>query len=514
MPDGTKLLAELGTLSPGNVYFRAHNLLTSGDGTPALKWGSTNVYTEDASGNPVYDWSIIDSIFEAYLARGVRPYVQIGFMPEALSRKPQPYQHSWTPHAKYDEIYTGWAYPPTNWQKWGDLCTEWARHCVEKWGRAEVETWYWQAWNEANIGYWRGTPEEFRTLHDYAVAGVRRALPNAKIGGCDAAGGGGQFFRDFLNHALHEANTATGQTDLRLDFVSFHSKGHPRFIEADETAPGHVRMGIANQLRTIDETFALIASYPELKNTPIVIGESDPDGCAACQGPQFGYRNTTMFSSYTVASFARKHELAQKHGVNLEGALTWAFEFEATPLFAGFRVLATRGGLALPVLNAFRMMAQMHGDRVFAESDAMVSLDDIVANGVRGDTPDVGVLASLSETGDKLFVLLWHYHDDDLPGPPADVSLTLQNLPAPLAAKGHVPVTAFRVDERHGNTYTAWREMGSPPEPTSEQASALEAASVLAPANDVAASVEVADDQTSRLSLLLPRQGVVLLVVE
>ncbi len=97
-------------------------------------------------------------------------------------------------------------------------------------------------------------------------------------------------------------------------------------------------MGIANQLATIDEGFRLVASYPELKRTPIVIGESDPDGCAACQGSQLGYRNTTMYSSYTAAAFARTHDLAGRHAVNLEGALTWAFEFEDQPYFAGFRV--------------------------------------------------------------------------------------------------------------------------------------------------------------------------------
>src|SRR5262249_39507868 len=79
MKDGRKLLAELGQLAPKHVYFRAHNLLTSGDGTPALKWGSTNAYAEDAQGHAIYDWTIVDRIFDTYLQRGLKPYVQIGF---------------------------------------------------------------------------------------------------------------------------------------------------------------------------------------------------------------------------------------------------------------------------------------------------------------------------------------------------------------------------------------------------------------------------------------------------
>lgn len=95
-------------------------------------------------------------------------------------------------------------------------------------------------------------------------------------------------------------------------------------------------MGISHQLKGIDGGFSIIASYPALKDKPIVIGESDPEGAAAAQGPELGYRNGTMYSSYTAASFARKHDIADKHGVNLAGALTWAFEFEDQPYFAGF----------------------------------------------------------------------------------------------------------------------------------------------------------------------------------
>ena len=158
---GAKLIGELGALDSNRVYFRAHNLLTSGDGTPALKWGSTGAYREDAQGNPLYDWRILDHIFDTYRARGVRPYVEIGFMPRELSIQPDPYQHRWAP-GNNANLFTGWAYPPKDYRKWGELVYEWARHCVQRYGRAEVETWYWEVWNEANIGYWKGTPEEFR----------------------------------------------------------------------------------------------------------------------------------------------------------------------------------------------------------------------------------------------------------------------------------------------------------------------------------------------------------------
>ncbi|RYD40630.1 MAG: beta-xylosidase, partial [Verrucomicrobiaceae bacterium] len=468
MKDGKKLLGELGELKPKDVFFRAHSLLVTGEGTHALKWGSTNAYTEDAQGNPVYDWTIVDRIFDSYLERGVRPYVQIGFMPQAMSTKPEPYRHYWTPKAKYDDIYTGWAYPPKDWDKWEELVYQWAKHSVEKYGEKEVLTWYWQTWNEPNIGYWRGSRDEFFRLHDHAIKAVRRAIPGAKVGGPDLAGGaGGDFLKSFLDHCVRGKNKATGETGTPTDFISFHAKGQPKDID------GRVQMGISSQLKDIDAAFSVIARYPEFANTPIVIGESDPEGCAACQGPNLAYRNGTMYSSYTAASFPRKLDLADKHGVNLEGALTWAFEFEDQPYFAGFRSLATNG-VDKPVLNVFRMFSKMDGDRLPVTSDSAVSLPDMLRSGVRKQA-DVSAFASMSEK--KVSVVVWHYHDDDLAGPNAAVSLKIPGLPVTNAT---AKVTHYRVDENHGNSFTLWKSMGEPQKPTSEQYAELETAGKLA----------------------------------
>jgi len=495
MTNGRKLVAELGELAPKQVFFRAHNLLSSGDGTPALKWGSTGAYREDADGKPVYDWTIVDRIFDTYLARGVRPYAQIGFMPKDLSIKPEPYQHKWTPRARYEEIYTGWTYPPKDYAKWAELVFQWTKHCVEKYGRAEVESWYWETWNEPNIGYWRGTPAEFRKLHDYAIDAVRRALPTARVGGPDTAGSGGRFTRDFLEHCLRGTNYATGKIGTPIDFISFHAKGSP------VTTNGHVRMGIASQLRNIDDGFRIVASYPELKSKPIVIGESDPEGCAACQGSSLAYRNGTMYSSYTAASFARKHDLAEKHGVNLEGALTWAFEFEDQPYFAGFRSLASNG-IDKPVLNVFRMFAMMRGRRLDVESSGAMALDDIVRRGVRGQ-PDISALASVD--GRKLWVMAWHYHDDDVPGPEASVELELNGI---SLGSGETKVQHFRIDQEHSNAFTAWKKLGSPQQPTPEQYAQLERMGKLAV---LATGVTQVENSQTTLKFPLPRQAVSLI---
>jgi len=501
MKDGRKLLHEFGSLRPEDAYFRAHNLMTSGDGVPALKWGSTGMYSEDRNGNPIYNWTIIDRIIDTYRAAKMHPYLELGFMPEALSTHPEPYQHEWRPGANYNAIATGWSYPPKDYKKFGDLVYNWVKHCVDRYGRDEVNRWYFEVWNEANISsYWHGTPEEWYKLHDYAVDGVRRALPTARVGGPDVAGSGGKFMQNFLEHVTTGTNFATGRRGTPTDFLSFHAKGAPGFTD------GHVRLGIAAQLRTTDAGFALIAASPELKAKPIVIGEFDPDGCAACQGPQLGYRNTTMYSSYVADTYMRALQIADRRGVNLDAALTWAFEFEDQPFFAGQRTLANNG-IDLPVMNVFRMFSHMSGERVSATSSAEIPLDAIVRDGVR-TAPDVGVTAALD--GRKLTVFLWHYHDDDLPGPEAAIELSLSHLPA---AAAEARVTTYRIDATHSNAFTVWKGMGSPTAPNDRQYAELLKAGQLA--TDVTAPATLAiQNGGATLTHSLPRQGVSLLVIE
>ena len=134
------------------------------------------------------------------------------------------HQHMWTPTAKYDEIYTGWSHPPKDYAKWASSRTSGRNTASRKLRACRSRAVVFETWNEANIGYWRGTPEEFRKLHDYAIDGVRRALPTARVGGPDTAGSGGQWMRDFLEHQLRGKNFATGGTARR----SISSRFTPR----------------------------------------------------------------------------------------------------------------------------------------------------------------------------------------------------------------------------------------------------------------------------------------------
>ena len=503
MKDGRKLLSELSALSSVPVYVRAHSLLSSGDGIPSLKWGSTNAYTEDANGNPVYNWHIIDSIFDTYIQRGMKPLAQIGFMPEALSTNPIPYKHNWKPGDPYSNIITGWAYPPKDYNKWRELVFQWVKHSVERYGKKEVESWYWEVWNEPN-GYWKGTQEEYFKLYDYAADGLKKALPTARIGGLDIAGtsgsGGTKFMTAFIKHCLYETNFATGKTGSPLEALLFHAKGSPSLKN------GVVWMNMSPQLRDIAAGMKMAMAYPETKNLPLIVGESDPEGCAACgmaTNPSNAYRNGTMYSSYTAATFARKYELADQYGANLIGAVSWSFEFENQPWFYGFRDLATNG-VDKPVLNIFRMFGMMKGYRVQTESNRMYKLQTILDSSIRGKT-DIGALATKDKN--SAAIMIWNYHDEDKQSETENITVTIEGMPAKKCILTH-----YRIDNEHSNSYELWKKMGSPQNPSSLQINQLEDAGQLA---TLEKNVTLNNKNGKAvIAIELPRQGVSLLKMD
>jgi xylan 1,4-beta-xylosidase len=499
MKDGTKLLSELAALSPVPVYVRCHNLLTSGDGIPALKWGSTNAYTEDARGRPVYDWHITDSIFDTYVHRGMKPLAEIGFMPEALSTHPQPYRHHWRPGVRYDSVYTGWAWPPLDYKKWEELVYQWVRHCVQRYGVKEVNSWLWEVWNEPNIGYWKGTQEDYIRLYDYAAAGVKKALSSARVGGPATTGPGGKsaagWLRNFLSHCDTGMNAATGKRGVPIDFISYHAKGSPKIVN------GHVQMNMAPQLTDVARGMEIVAASA-FKDRPIYITECDPEGCAACgmaTNPENAYRNGTMYSSYTAASFSRLYELADRYGVNLAGAISWSFEFENQKWFDGFRDLATNG-VDKPVLNVFRMYGMMEGKRLRVAYEKEIPLDSLLRHSVHGDQPDVHALAALGQH--SLSVMAWNYHDADSAGPEATGRIYFKNLPA-----RKFRVMVYVIDDKHNNSYEVWKKMGSPQQPTDEQYKELERVGRLQPEME-ASDVDLKDRSDWSLLLHVPRHAV------
>ncbi len=499
MKNGKKLLSELAALSPVPVHIRTHNLMTSGDGTPALKWGSTNMYTEDSLGNPIYSWTIVDKIFDTYIERKMKPLVEIGFMPEALSTHPEPYRHHWAPGTSA-KLETGWSYPPKDYNKWAELIYQWVKHDIDRYGKGEVESWYWEVWNEPDIFYLnsQNKVEDYCKMYDYASDAVKRALPTARIGGPHSTGGGAWFLKLFLQHCLSGTNAATGKIGAPIDYVAFHAKGSPKIVN------GVVYMGIKSQLDNVKDNLSVITSFPEIKKLPVIIGESDPEGCAACgimTNPENAYRNGTLYSSYEAASISRIYDMADYYGVNLIGAVNWSFEFENQPWFAGYRSLATNG-VDKPVLNVFRMLGMMTGERVDVSGNLPYNFKTICDSGVRGKQTDINALACRDKN--IVTVLLWNYHDLDIKDNGSPVVLNIKGIPAQEAK-----LTQYRIDNKYSNSYEVWKKMGSPQSPTTGQIAALEKAGKLA-ALSAPEQIKITNN-TASIKMQLPRQAVSLL---
>ncbi len=494
-PEGRGLLQQLARLCACKFHDRTHNLLTTGNGTPALKWGSTNAYTVDAAGRSIYDWKILDHIFDTYKAAKIIPYVEIGFMPRALSAHPEPYHSRW-PHGP---LFTGWSYPPRNYRRWSELIYRWVRHEVHRYGKKYVEGWDWEVWNEPDIGYWHGSERQYEKLYDYTAAAVKRALPQAHVGGPTTTGPAAphaaKFLRDFLTHCVQGKNYATGKTGSPLDFISFHAKGRTQFVD------GQARMDIRQNLEDIAHGFAIVAGFPSLRRLPIMISESDPDPCAACSAslyPRNSYRNTPQYASYEAELLSDTLTLAARYHVHLQGYVSWAFTFPGHPYFYGYRSLATHG-IAKPVLNAFRMFGMLQRRRVRATSSGQWSPRQLP--GKRAwKRPDIGVLATRG--GDGASILVWNYDDRSVSTPPAKIEITVDGLPAKVS---RVLSMQFRIDQEHSDAYTAWKAMGSPQSPTPEQIAALKAAGQL----QLLSSPEWlgAHGGKVKLSLSLPQPG-------
>ena len=186
--------------------------------------------------------------------------------------------------------------------------------------------------------------------------------------------------------------------------------------------------------------------------------------------------------------------------------LTWAFTFPGTPYFAGYRALATNG-IDLPVLSAFKLLGRLTGTRLPLTSEGAQPLNDILANGVRG-APDIDGMAT--QHGSTIQVLVWNYHDELVPADATPVHLTIEVAPSfgPLAKVSHL-----RVDEAHGDAYSAWVSQGMPADPSAEQIASLQAAmepSLLVPDSTVTVNAE----QLIAVDFALPRFGISLVTIQ
>ena len=490
---GRELLGKLGAMSDGPYYTRCHFILATGDGTGSPKWGSTNAYTLDEDGNPVYSFDIVDQILDAQIETGCIPFLEIGFMPEALSTAP-----SEVPYKAIRDA--GWAYPPNDYSRWADLIREFARHLLDRYGVYQVSRWYWELWNEPDIFYWAGTTEEYCRLYDYTQFALHSVIPQAILGGPGVTGPheahASEFMEAFLEHCVRGEHAVTGAIGSRLDLITFHAKGGGYHVDHDAPKETPTIKRLTDHIET---GLKIIEKFPELKGIEVNLSECDPDGWAAGgkhDNPNLNFRNTEYYSSYVAHEACQLVDLRADGPNRVDGMLTWAFQFENREYFEGLRTLSTNG-IDKPVLNVFRLLARLGGVRVAADVEG-------------GGKAQSGGVAALGATGEMDGVqLLVSYHHDDW-----DVT---DERTASVTIKGLEPgrdyaITRWVVDRSRANSFRFWEEMGSPQKLSADQEQELRDAAALKPARDKPVTAD--GDGSVELTMSLTTHAAVLVEVD
>ncbi|MBC7321393.1 beta-xylosidase [bacterium] len=502
-PEGEEVLEKFMSFAEKHYYIRAHHLLCTGNCHGFYKWGSTNVYTEDEYGNPIYNWKIIDRIFDIYLRYNCKPFVEIGFMPQALT--------SYGGNSYFEYRQDGWRYPPKDYQKWYELVYNLVKHCIERYGIEEVKTWYWELWNEPDIDYyWKGTLEDFCKLYDYTESAIRSILPEAKIGGPATTGPfkgkkSAEWLDRFLDHCVNGTNYFTGSQGTRIDFISFHAKGAGYGFDV------HYKKQLPSIKRLLSQVqlgLEIIDKYPALKGLECVLSEVDPDGWAAggrFDNPNLNFRNTEYYPSYVVTAFTKLTELAERYNRDLK-LLSWAFMFRGERCFEGTRAFVTQG-IDKPILNLFRMFSFLGDKKLYFESsqkkDQLNFIDDYGAS----EEPEIYGIATM--TGSKsIEILLYCHHDDWDIKDEYEIELEVVNMPFDISK---VEVRHYRLDRDHSNAYAEWIRQGKPDYPTEGQRRAIKARESLE-LYEPMCNVSVFN-KTFRKNFILPTHGISLIVI-
>ena len=476
-PAGRHLLGLLAADGRESFHVRAHYVFCSGTGLSLPHWGAGNVYHEDASGRPYYDWTVVDRVYDAVAEAGHIPLVELGFTPRALvpddAVERFAYQSSPTQYSAYEAGL--WSFPPRSAERWADLVAALVEHCAARYGAAAVECWLWELWNEPDISYWRGSREDYFRLYEVTAAAVHSVLPRGKVGGPATTGDlrrdGPDFLRAFLQHCASH--------DVPLDFVSFHTKGAaftPWRQYGPIGAPAPVRQSpsTVKMLREVREGLRAVRAHDRFRSLPCLVDECDasvPAHWGRFDNANFAYRNDEYYAVFQCQLMAKLLALGETAGVHLAQATTWSFVTEGERCFEGTRSLLTRDRIEKPVLNAYRMLSRLGRWRLPVASTAR--WDAAGLDGGEETVPEeIDALASLDDGG-RVAVLVWRHADDQYArgADPAGAELRLTGLPE----GGAVRVRHWRIDAAHSNAHTVWRSLGGPDYPAPEEVAAIRA---------------------------------------
>jgi len=389
----------------GFEYVRFHGILDD----------DVSLYDENKDGVPVYDFSYVDQIYDGLLANGVRPYVELSFMPSKLAAR-EIHQAFW---------YRPEVAPPKNWAKWDDLITKFAQHLVDRYGIAEVSQWYFEVWNEPNLDFWAGEPKQatYYELYDHTARDLKRVSARIRVGGPSTAQAA--WVESFIRHDV--------QNDVPVDFISSHVYGDDTAQNVFKTTENISRRDmVCRSVKKVHDEIAQSAR-PQL---PLIFSEYNAS-----------YMNLpdvtdTIFMGPWMANTIRECD-------GLTSMMSyWTFSdvFEEqgvikTPFYGGFGLVA-EGSIPKPAFNAYLLLHMLGTERLPVDSDSVLATRD---------------------AQHKLKVAIWNYSAPETTGTEKQMTLQFSGL------RGGHTILIYRLDAQHGNALAAYGEMGTPASPTQQQ---------------------------------------------
>ncbi len=420
-------------------YVRFHAILND----------EVGVYDEDAQGRPVYNFSYVDQIYDGVLANGVKPFVELSFMPNKLAAKPV-FQAFW---------YKPDVSPPKDWSRWDNLITAFVQHLVDRYGVEEVATWYFEVWNEPNLDFWAGQPRQssYWELYDHTALAVKKVDRRLRIGGPATAQAA--WVDAFIQYCV--------QQKIPLDFVSTHVYGNDRAQDVfgtDENIPRD-RM-VCRAVSKVHEQIRASAA----PNLPLIWSEFNAS-----------YKNETDVTDSIYMGPWLADMVRQCDGlVDMMSYWTFSDVFEEqgvvkTPFYGGYGLLA-EDSIPKPAYAAFALLHKLGDERLTLNSDS----------------------ALLTRAADGTLVMaLWNYASPAQSGSGKSVTVRFQHIAAASAS-------LWRLDAEHEDFHDAYAKMGTPAYPTPAQIHELRRATEMS-------APETRALKNNELTLEIPAQGLVLI---
>lgn len=408
------------------------------------------IYDEDAQGHPVCNFSYADQVYDGLLANGVRPFIELSFMPKKLAADPNALHPFW---------YKQNVSPPKNWENWDQLITLFAKHLVDRYGTDEVAKWYFEVWNEPNLDFWGGDPKQatYFELYDRTARALKAVSPRLRVGGPATAQAA--WADDFIRHCAHNK--------IPVDFVSSHVYGNDKSEDIFGTHEPIPRDRMV--CRAVKKVHDQISASP-MPGLPLVWSEfnasymNEPEVTdSAYMGPWLADTIRQCDGLVNEMSYWTFSDVFEEQGVVKQ------------PFYGGFGLMAA-GGIPKPAYNAFKLLHQLGDERLAVASDS--------------------VLATLLPNG-TLVLAAWNLAPPGAAGSDKNVRLTFEEAPA-------TRVEVSRVDPEHGDVHKAYQAMGSPPYPTQTEIRQLRSAAQLA-------APEVYELKNGSVTINIPAHGLVVL---